>query len=108
MAGSKQGHAIPENPSTTQHPICGHIWTVPTISKVGLRGTCQEKEGETCRSEAFRQSRVITRKAIGIMGCCGDVEYGLFKSVKVGLRREDALCRSMWSVSINQIAAGLR
>ena len=28
--------------------------------------------------------------------------------VKVGLRREDALCRSKWSVVVNQIAAGLR
>ena len=28
--------------------------------------------------------------------------------VKIGLRREDALCRSKWSVGINQIAAGLR
>ena len=27
--------------------------------------------------------------------------------MKVGLRREDALCRSKWSVGINQIAAGL-
>ena len=25
-----------------------------------------------------------------------------------GLRREDALCRSMWSVSVNGIPAGLR
>ena len=30
------------------------------------------------------------------------------ESVMVGLRREDVLCRSMWSVGINQIAAGLR
>ena len=30
------------------------------------------------------------------------------ESVKVGLRREDALCQSKWSVSVNQIAAGLR
>ena len=30
------------------------------------------------------------------------------ESVKVGLRSEDALCRSKWSVGINQIAAGLR
>ena len=30
------------------------------------------------------------------------------ESVKIGLRREDALCRSMWSVGVNQIAAGLR
>ena len=29
------------------------------------------------------------------------------ESVKVGLRREDALCRSKWSVGVNQIAAGL-
>ena len=28
--------------------------------------------------------------------------------VKVGLRGEDALCRSKWSVGINQIAAELR
>ena len=30
------------------------------------------------------------------------------ESVKVGLRREDELYRSKWSVYINQIAAGLR
>ena len=30
------------------------------------------------------------------------------ESVKVGLRREDGLCRSKWSVGVNQIAAGLR
>ena len=30
------------------------------------------------------------------------------ESVKVGLRREDALYRSKWSVGINKIAAGLR
>ena len=30
------------------------------------------------------------------------------ESVKVGLRREDALCWSKWSVGVNQIAAGLR
>ena len=29
-------------------------------------------------------------------------------SVNVGLRREDALCQSKWSVGINQITAGLR
>ena len=28
------------------------------------------------------------------------------ESVKVGLRREDALCRSKWSVGINPIVAG--
>ena len=28
------------------------------------------------------------------------------ESVKVGIRREDALCRSKWSVGVNQIAAG--
>ena len=28
------------------------------------------------------------------------------ESEKVGLRREDALCRSKWSVGINKIAAG--
>ena len=28
------------------------------------------------------------------------------ESVKVGLRREDALCRSKLSVGVNQIAAG--
>ena len=27
--------------------------------------------------------------------------------MKDGLKREDALCRSMWSVGVNQIAAGL-
>ena len=30
------------------------------------------------------------------------------EGVKVGLRREDALCQSKWSVGVNQIAAGLR
>ena len=30
------------------------------------------------------------------------------KSVNSGLRREDALCRSRWSVGVDQIAAGLR
>ena len=30
------------------------------------------------------------------------------ESVKIGLRMEDALCRSKWSVGVNQIAAGLR
>ena len=30
------------------------------------------------------------------------------ESMKVGLRRKDALCRSKWSVGINRIAAGLR
>ena len=30
------------------------------------------------------------------------------ESMKVGLRRNDALCRSKWSVSINKIAARLR
>ena len=30
------------------------------------------------------------------------------ESMKAGLRRKDALCRSMWSVSVNKIAAGLR
>ena len=30
------------------------------------------------------------------------------ENVKVGLRMEDAFCRSKWSVGVNQIAAGLR
>ena len=30
------------------------------------------------------------------------------ESIKAGLRREDALCCSRWSVSVNKIAAGLR
>ena len=30
------------------------------------------------------------------------------ESVKVGLRREDALCRSKCSICVNHIAAGLR
>ena len=30
------------------------------------------------------------------------------ESEMVGLRREDVLCRSKWSVGVNQIAAGLR
>ena len=30
------------------------------------------------------------------------------ESVKVGLGREDALCRSNWNVGVNQIAVGLR
>ena len=31
-----------------------------------------------------------------------------FYDVNVGLRSEDALCRSKWSVGVNLIAAGLR
>ena len=30
------------------------------------------------------------------------------ESMKVGLRREDALCRSKWCVGVDKIAAGLR
>ena len=30
------------------------------------------------------------------------------ESVKVGLRMEDAPCRSRWSVGVNQIVGGLR
>ena len=30
------------------------------------------------------------------------------ESMKVCLRRKDALCRSKWSVSVNKVAAGLR
>ena len=30
------------------------------------------------------------------------------ESAKIGLRKEDALCRSRWIVSVNKIAAGLR
>ena len=30
------------------------------------------------------------------------------ESMMIGLRREHALCRSKWSVGVNQIAAGLR
>ena len=30
------------------------------------------------------------------------------ESTKVGLIRKDALCRSMWSVSVKKVAAGLR
>ena len=30
------------------------------------------------------------------------------ESVKIGLRREDALCRPMWSVGVGKIATGLR
>ena len=30
------------------------------------------------------------------------------ESMKVGLRRKDALCRSKWSDGVNQISAGLR
>ena len=30
------------------------------------------------------------------------------ESIKVGMSREDALCRSNWSAGINQIATGLR
>ena len=29
------------------------------------------------------------------------------ESIKVGLRREDAICRSKWSVGVNKITAGL-
>ena len=35
-------------------------------------------------------------------------KVGEEESVKVGLIKEDGLCRSMWSVGVNQIAAGLR
>ena len=35
-------------------------------------------------------------------------KQGEEEGVKVGLRREDALFRSMWSIGINQTAAGLR
>ena len=37
--------------------------------------------------------------------CKGQVEE---ESIKVVLRRKDALCRSRWSVGGNKIAAGLR
>ena len=30
------------------------------------------------------------------------------ESMKVGMRRDNALCRSKWSVGVNQIAAVLR
>ena len=30
------------------------------------------------------------------------------ESMKIGLRKEDALCRSKWSVCINKMVAGLR
>ena len=30
------------------------------------------------------------------------------ENAKVGLRRKDALCRSKWSLGVNQIAAVLR
>ena len=30
------------------------------------------------------------------------------ESVKVGLRREDTICLSQWSVRVNKIAVGLR
>ena len=30
------------------------------------------------------------------------------ESMKVGLRREDAFCRSKYSVGVNKIAAGLK
>ena len=30
------------------------------------------------------------------------------EDVKVGLRRDDALCQSKWSIDVIQIAAGLR
>ena len=30
------------------------------------------------------------------------------ENVKIALRREDTLCRTKWSVDVNQIAAGLR
>ena len=30
------------------------------------------------------------------------------KSMKCGLRRKDALCRSKWSIGVNKIAAGLK
>ena len=36
----------------------------------------------------------------------GQGGHGESRLMKVGLRREDALCRSKWSVGINHIAAG--
>ena len=30
------------------------------------------------------------------------------ESMRVGLKRENVLCRSKWSVDVNQIATGLR
>ena len=30
------------------------------------------------------------------------------ESMKVGLRRKDAICRSKWCVGVNKIAAGLK
>ena len=30
------------------------------------------------------------------------------ESMKVGLKRKDAFCRSKWSVGVKQIASGLR
>ena len=35
------------------------------------------------------------------------MESQVEEGVKIGLRREDAHCRSKWSVDVNQIAVGL-
>ena len=34
--------------------------------------------------------------------------HGKGENVKIGLRMEDALCRSKWSVGLDNIAAGLK
>ena len=62
-----------------------HTWITNSMSSIEAEG--QRKKG--------RQKR--TRKK--------QVEE---ESMKVGLRRKDALCSSMWSVGVDKIAAGLR
>ena len=39
------------------------------------------------------------------LGCIFTSKF-VEESVKIGLRRGDALCRSKWGVGVNQIAAG--
>ena len=51
-------------------------------------------EGEVQRKK-LRQKRIWKKQVVE-------------ESVNVGLIREDVLCRSKWSVGVNEIAAGLR
>ena len=53
-------------------------------------------EFEACGQRKKGRLRRTWRKQIGV------------ESMKVGLSREDTLCRSKWSVGVNQIATRLR
>ena len=63
-----------------------------------LRRSCREQgiRFRCCRANEEREAEEDIEKA------------GEEENVKVGLRRKDALCRSKWSVGVNQIATGLR